>query len=173
MNLFKTLATNANIFDIPSDAAEDHTIVNPVNCVGVMGGGLAAVFKHKLEGTDYFSSYESACSKEEMRLGNCRIWEVPELAKDHFDFKYIIDFPTKDHWKSSSTIDMVSRGLVSLQYLQITHKISSLAIPRLGCGLGGLDWNLVRPMIYHQFDDSRGPWTKFSNSHTCMIYLWK
>jgi O-acetyl-ADP-ribose deacetylase (regulator of RNase III)/uncharacterized protein YwgA len=115
-----------------------HALINTVNCVGVMGKGIALEFKHRFP--DMFDDYVKRCMRREVRPG------VPYLYKTLLP-PQIVNFPTKDHWKSVSRIEDIEHGL---QYLLTHYKewgITSLAIPPLGCGSGQLEWRLVGPLI--------------------------
>jgi len=127
---------SGNIFDSNADA-----IVNAVNCVGVMGKGLALQFKKRFPNN--FKIYKESCTNQNLRPGNVLIYDQGELGKPRF----IINFPTKDHWKQPSEIGYIDSGLESLADATRKHNISSIAIPALGCGLGGLKWGDVRPRI--------------------------
>ena len=117
--------------------SECEVLVNPVNCVGVMGKGLALEFKQKYP--DMFKSYQEVCKTKALRLG------CPMFVKGAD--KSIVLFPTKYHWKEKSKIEAVKEGL---EVFVRGHKklgIKSVAFPKLGCGLGGLDWEEVRPIM--------------------------
>jgi uncharacterized protein YwgA/O-acetyl-ADP-ribose deacetylase (regulator of RNase III) len=132
-----------NIFDSPAQ-----TLVNTINCVGVMGKGLALEFKNRFP--DMFFDYEQRCKNRELRLGR------PYLYKSLFP-PYVLLFPTKDHWRSVSSLEAIERGL---QYVKAHYKdwgITSLAVPPLGCGLGELDWRIVGPTLYRQLRDLEIP----------------
>lgn len=116
-------------------------IVNTVNCVGVMGKGIALQFKKKWP--DNFKAYASACKSKEVKLGQMFTFELGALATPRF----IVNFPTKDHWRSTSKIEDVESGLQSLVEHIARLDIRSIAIPPLGCGLGGLSWSEVKPLI--------------------------
>lgn len=120
-------------------------IVNTVNCVGVMGKGIALQFKNKWPAN--FSAYASACKAGRVRLGTMFIYDAGAFVTPHF----IINFPTKDHWRGKSTLDFIHDGLVDLVAQIQRLNIKSIAIPPLGCGNGGLDWDVVRPMIVDAF----------------------
>lgn len=115
-------------------------IVNAVNCVGVMGGGLAKVFadKYPLMELDYIEY----CTLGLLRPGMLHTYQ-PNLTKD----PDIINFPTKDHFKNPSKLEYIDSGMERLSVLAITRNYMSVAIPALGCGLGGLDWSDVKPII--------------------------
>lgn len=129
-----------NILDSDCEA-----LVNPVNCVGVMGAGLALQFRQKYP--KMFAAYSIACGHEEVEIGKVWPWDDPMTGQR------IVNFPTKGHWRASSKWDWVDRGLEDLRRFIQRECIQSVAIPPLGCGLGGLDWNLVEPSItYHLHD---------------------
>ncbi len=116
-------------------------IVNTVNCVGVMGRGIALQFKKKFP--ENFKKYADACKREEVVPGKMFVFETSTLLGP----KYVINFPTKRHWRGSSSLEDVERGLDDLVKLIIEKNIKSIAIPPLGCGLGGLDWSVVKILI--------------------------
>jgi O-acetyl-ADP-ribose deacetylase (regulator of RNase III) len=126
--------------------AEADAIVNTVNCVGVMGKGIALQFKKKWP--ENFRAYEKACKAGKVRLGTMFVHDLGGLAsKPHF----IINFPTKDHWRGKSELSFIEEGLKDLVRVVREYGIRSIAIPPLGCGNGGLDWNVVRPLIEQAF----------------------
>ncbi len=120
-------------------------IVNTVNCVGVMGKGIALQFRNKWP--DNARAYELACKARDVRPGKMFVFDTGGLVKPHF----IINFPTKDHWKGRSKMEFIRDGLSDLISQIQRLKISSIAIPPLGCGNGGLNWNEVRPLIEQAF----------------------
>jgi len=122
-------------------------IVNTVNCVGVMGKGIALQFKKKWP--ENFRAYEAACKAKQVRPGRMFVFDSGGLVKPN----YIINFPTKDHWRGKSRIEFISDGLKDLINQVRRLDIRSIAIPPLGCGSGGLDWEKVRPMIELAFAD--------------------
>lgn len=121
-------------------------IVNTVNCVGVMGKGIALQFKNKWPAN--FTEYAAACKAGEVRPGRVFIHDLGGLVKPN----YILNFPTKDHWRGASKIEFIRDGLVDLVAQVRRLGIRSIAIPPLGCGNGGLDWADVRPMIEAAFE---------------------
>ena len=123
-------------------------VVNTVNCVGVMGRGIALQFKKNFP--DNFKAYEKACLDKQVKLGQMFVHETGKMMGP----KFIINFPTKNHWRAKSRIEDIEEGLEDLQLVIQTHQIKSLAMPPLGCGLGGLDWKLVRAAICNIFRDS-------------------
>ena len=116
-------------------------IVNTVNCVGIMGRGIALQFKNAWP--ENFKAYEAACKREEVQPGRMFVYEVGQLTTP----RYIINFPTKRHWRGKSRIEDIESGLKALVGEIRQRGIRSIAIPPLGSGLGGLDWNDVRPRI--------------------------
>ncbi len=125
--------------DILAEDAE--ALVNTVNCVGVMGRGIALQFKKAFP--DNFQAYSEACKRGEVQPGCPFLYETGELTNP----LYIINFPTKRHWRGDSRIEDIDTGLAALVVLIREHGIRSIAVPPLGSGLGGLDWNQVRPLI--------------------------
>ena len=125
--------------DILSEEAE--ALVNTVNCVGVMGRGIALQFKRAFP--ENFKAYEVLCKRNEMQPGCVFVFETGEL----FSPRYIINFPTKRHWRGKSRIEDIESGLVSLKKEIQSRGIRSIAIPPLGSGLGGLDWAEVRARV--------------------------
>lgn len=112
-------------------------LVNPVNCVGVMGKGLALEFKNKYPLN--FEIYKKACDNASFNIGNLLIVPV--------DNKFIVNFPTKKHWRNKSDLEFIKIGLEELKVAIKDFNIKSIALPKLGCGLGGLDWNEVFDLI--------------------------
>lgn len=131
--------------DIFIDQAE--AIVNTVNCVGVMGRGLALQFKNKYP--ENFREYQKACKQNFVKPGRMFVFETGELIGP----KYIINFPTKRHWKAKSKIEDIQSGLQDLVKTIEQYGISSVAIPPLGSGLGGLPWGLVKNEIIQALND--------------------
>lgn len=121
--------------------ADAEALVNTVNCVGIMGRGIALQFKNSYPAN--FKAYEAACAREEVQPGRMFVFETGMLTNP----KFIINFPTKRHWKGKSRMEDIESGLGALVEEVRTHGIRSIAIPPLGSGLGGLDWAEVRPRI--------------------------
>lgn len=117
--------------------SDAHALVNPVNCVGVMGAGLAEQFKRAYP--QNYEAYKRLARNGHIRPGNVYVYDVGP--------KYIINFPTKRHWRDASRIEDIDAGLSDLVKQISSRRIASIAIPPLGCGLGGLDWDVVRPRI--------------------------
>jgi len=125
--------------DILKSGAE--AIVNTVNCVGVMGRGIALQFKKAYP--QNFKYYADACKKNLVQPGQILVVEVENLVGP----KYILNFPTKRHWKDNSRMEDIELGLIDLIHVIQKYNIQSIAIPPLGCGLGGLSWADVLPKI--------------------------
>lgn len=125
--------------DILRDDSE--AIINTVNCVGVMGRGIALQFRNAYPGN--FKAYVKACQREEVQPGSMFVYETGALTHP----RYIINFPTKRHWRGKSRMEDIDSGLVALVQVLRERNIRSLAVPPLGSGLGGLDWTEVRPRI--------------------------
>lgn len=120
---------------------EVEAIVNTVNCVGVMGRGIALQFKKRFP--ENFKEYELACKHKEVVPGKMLVHETGSLIWP----KYIINFPTKRHWRGASRMEDIESGLKNLAEVISNLNIKSIALPPLGCGLGGLDWSEVRRCI--------------------------
>jgi len=125
--------------------ADVEALVNTVNCVGIMGKGIALQFKQAFP--DNFKAYQSACKKGEVCPGTMFIFPTKKLLNP----KYIINFPTKRHWKQPSKLEDIETGLVALIEEVQKLEIRSIAIPPLGCGNGGLRWEEVKPLITKSF----------------------
>ena len=120
-------------------------IVNTVNCVGVMGKGIALQFRNKWPANN--QAYEQACKAGQVKLGTIFVFDSGGLVKPNF----IINFPTKGHWRAKSEIRWIQDGLKDLITQVQRLKIQSIAIPPLGCGNGGLEWDDVRPLLVEAF----------------------
>lgn len=121
---------------------EVDAIINTVNCVGVMGKGIALQFKQKWP--ENFKAYVKACKENEVHTGRMFVHNLGKLAGKPY---FIINFPTKDHWRSPSKIEFIDSGLRDLVRVIRENDIRSIAMPPLGCGNGGLDWADVKPLI--------------------------
>ena len=117
---------------------ETDALVNTVNCVGVMGRGIALQFKKVFPKN--FKAYAAQCKRNEMHPGSVFVFETEQTVPP----RYIINFPTKRHWRGKSRIEDIESGLASLAKEIRARDIRSIAIPPLGSGLGGLDWSEVR-----------------------------
>lgn len=127
--------------------ADAQALVNTVNCVGVMGRGIALQFKKRFP--ENFKHYQLVCNEGRLVPGRMLVHDRGTFTNPRF----IINFPTKKHWRGKSDIEDVRSGLDALVAAVEEYEIGSIAIPPLGCGLGGLDWNEVRPLIEQAFRD--------------------
>ena len=127
--------------DISKSKAQ--TLVNTINCVGIMGKGIALKFKEQFP--DMFNDYVARCNRKEVRLGK------PYLFK-RLTPPWILNFPTKGHWRSVSRLEDIIRGLKHLLQHYKEWRITSLAVPALGCGQGQLQWKIVGPALYRYLD---------------------
>lgn len=121
-----------DIFKSPSQV-----LTSAVNCVGVMGKGVALEFKNRYP--QMFCDYKMKCEQGSVKLGQPYLWED--------DSAQVFNFPTKRHWRDNSLLQDIDDGL---KYLAASYEkmgIQSIAMPALGCGLGGLSWSEVRPLI--------------------------
>ena len=146
-------------------AADVAAFVNTVNCVGVMGRGIALHFKKAFP--ENFKAYAAACQREEVQPGRMFVFDLKTSTPaaevsgtmlwqgDLFDSgadreggpRYIVNFPTKRHWRDKSRMEDIESGLAALAHEIRKRNIRSIALPALGCGLGGLDWVVVRECI--------------------------
>jgi len=126
--------------DLLADDVE--ALVNTVNTVGVMGKGIALQFKRAFP--ENFKAYQAACKRGEIRLGQVQVVSTGRLTENP---RYIINFPTKNHWRSKSKLSDIRDGLIDLVDRIQDLGIRSVAVPPLGCGNGGLRWSDVRPLI--------------------------
>jgi O-acetyl-ADP-ribose deacetylase (regulator of RNase III) len=127
--------------------ANVEALVNTVNCVGIMGKGIALQFKQAFP--ENFKAYAKDCKKGEVRLGKMHVFHTDSL----FNPKFIINFPTKKHWKSKSKLKDIEHGLVDLVEVVKNNRIKSIAVPPLGSGLGGLNWQAVKELILSNFNE--------------------
>jgi O-acetyl-ADP-ribose deacetylase (regulator of RNase III) len=118
--------------------SEAKVLVNPVNTVGVMGKGLALEFKRQYPAM--FEQYRALCAAKQFHIVNLWLYKTPE--------KWILNFPTKQHWREKSRLEYVESGLQKFVSIYDDEGIISISFPMLGCGLGGLDWeNQVKPLM--------------------------
>jgi len=130
--------------------ADADALVNTVNTVGVMGKGIALQFRRAYP--DMFKAYTAAVKAGEVAVGRMHVWPTGLLSGP----RYVINFPTKEHWRGSSTLDFVETGLVDLVRVIRELEIKSVAVPPLGCGNGGLAWQDVEPLIINALDGLGG-----------------
>lgn len=131
-----------NLLDSRTEA-----LVNTVNTVGVMGKGIALQFRHQFP--ENYKAYKDAALRDEIVVGKVQVVPIHDMN----GIKYIINFPTKQHWRNPSKLSWIKEGLIDL-HLQIKkYNIKSIALPPLGCGNGGLNWDSVRPLIEQSLSD--------------------
>jgi O-acetyl-ADP-ribose deacetylase (regulator of RNase III) len=128
--------TQGNLLDAKVEA-----VVNTVNTVGVMGKGIALMFKERFP--ENYKAYAAACEAEEVKIGKMFVTAGVELSGP----KWIINFPTKTHWRKPTKLEWIRQGLEDLKRVIREKNIRSIAIPPLGCGNGGLNWQEVRSLI--------------------------
>jgi O-acetyl-ADP-ribose deacetylase (regulator of RNase III) len=128
-----------NLFDSDAEA-----LVNTVNTHGVMGKGIALEFKKRFLANYEF--YRQACEQGQVQIGKMLVFPTQSLQP-----QYIINFPTKQHWRGRSKLEYIQRGLQDLVCVVQQQGIRSIALPPLGCGHGGLRWEQVKPLIEQAF----------------------
>jgi len=137
--------TKGNLLESGTDA-----VVNTVNTVGIMGKGIALMFKEAFPAN--FREYEAACKRGAVRTGDMFVTERPSMLGAP---RWIINFPTKQHWRGEARLEWIQAGLEDLRRVIRDKNIRSIALPPLGCGNGGLDWRVVRPLIETALRDLR------------------
>lgn len=137
--------TRGNIVEADAEA-----LVNTVNCVGIMGRGIALQFRKAFP--ENYKVYRATCDRKQLHPGMMLVHDLGRLTNP----RYIINFPTKRHWKGMSRIEDIEAGLPVLVEEIRRRGIRSVAVPPLGCGLGGLSWSDVRPRIERAFQDLPG-----------------
>ena len=125
--------------------ADAEALVNTVNCVGIMGRGIALQFRKAFP--ENYREYRAACERKRVEPGMVFVHDLQRLANP----RYIINFPTKRHWKGRSRLEDIEAGLLALTGEVRRLGVRSIAVPPLGCGLGGLRWADVRPRIESAF----------------------
>jgi O-acetyl-ADP-ribose deacetylase (regulator of RNase III) len=126
--------------------AKADVLVNTMNCVGFMGRGIALQFGKAFP--EVLKAYESACRRGEIQPGKVQSYDLNRFDQPH----YVINVPTKRHWRGKSRMEDVEAGIAALVAEVRRLGVTSVAVPPLGCGLGGLDWNEVRPRIEQAFE---------------------
>lgn len=127
--------------------AKVDALVNAVNTVGVMGKGIALQFKYAFP--ENYVAYKQASERNEIVVGKVLVVPVNDLN----GVKFIVNFPTKQHWRNPSKLQWIKDGLKDLLEQIIKYDIKSIALPALGCGNGGLDWTVVKPVIEQYLSD--------------------
>jgi O-acetyl-ADP-ribose deacetylase (regulator of RNase III) len=125
--------------------ADAEALVNTVNTVGVMGKGIALQFRQAFP--ENYSFYRRACQRGDVTPGRMLVFETGKLTNPRF----IINFPTKRHWRGRARLKDIEEGLRDLVAVVLDRRIHAIAVPPLGCGNGGLDWNDVKPLIVEAF----------------------
>lgn len=139
---------SGDMFSEPAQA-----IVNTVNCVGIMGKGVALEFKNRWPAN--FKAYKKVCDAKELKPGQMFVFDTHELFATDGP-RYLVNFPTKAHWRAKSKLAYVEDGLDALAQAIKEYGIKSIAIPPLGCGNGGLDWADVKPLIVKRLGKLEG-----------------
>lgn len=134
--------TQGNLLEARAEA-----LVNTVNTVGVMGKGIALMFKERF--AENFRRYAAACKAKEVQTGKMFVTQVHELDGP----RWIVNFPTKQHWRTRSRMEWVVEGLQDLRRFLVEQQVKSIAIPPLGAGNGGLEWADVREQIERELGD--------------------
>ncbi|WPU94692.1 macro domain-containing protein [Mucilaginibacter sabulilitoris] len=135
--------TKGNLLDSGAEA-----LVNTVNTMGVMGKGIALQFKKAFPLN--YQLYREACQRGELETGQLLVVKDTNLLTGE---KTIINFPTKKDWKHPSKNEYIASGLIALRVFLEKSKLKSIALPALGCGNGGLDWQVVKPMLTGMLSD--------------------
>ena len=135
------LYSNGNLFDDLSQA-----YVNPVNCIGIMGKGIALEFKNRYP--NYFKYYVKMCNEQYLqKAGDVIIYTNSTLPK------FIISAATKTNWRNRSNVEIINNLLNCIKYIILDFGINSIAMPALGCGEGGLNWKQIQPLIEKNLSD--------------------
>lgn len=129
------LEMDGDLLKSPADA-----LVNPINTIGVMGAGLALLFKE--EYPDMFEWYKYLAERRILKTGQMTVWSTHRQTP-----RFIINFPTKNHWADPSRLEWIVAGCAGLLKTAQELELTSLAVPALGCGHGGLTWEKVKPVI--------------------------
>ncbi len=137
--------TQGNLLEAPVEA-----LVNTVNTVGVMGKGIALMFKEAFPGN--FRAYEDACKHKEVKIGHMFVTENRTFSGP----RWIVNFPTKKHWRQPSKLEWITEGLGDLRKFIQDNEIRSIALPPLVAGNGGLEWTEVRPELERVLGDLEG-----------------
>lgn len=127
--------------------ADVEALVNTVNTVGAMGKGLALLFKNKFPVNN--EMYVNGCRNSEVKTGEMFVVEITGPGT----LRYIVNFPTKEHWRNPSQMAWIEEGLIDLRRFILDNNVKSIAIPALGAGLGGLSWPAVKKEIENKLAD--------------------
>lgn len=136
-------------------------VVNPINCVGTMGAGLALEFKKRYP--QMFRFYVEACNKKEIKPGSVWPWRERRLEEITLpdgsvvlEPEWIMNFATKNHWSKPSKLEWIASGLDDLKNRVTMNGIESIALPALGCGYGGLNFDAVQTLVHEKLNDLPG-----------------
>lgn len=140
-----------NLFNTECEA-----LVNAVNCVGVMGAGIAKSFRTQFP--DMYCHYKTQCARGRLQLGQVLVW-----SHEEYDDMKVISFPTMHYPGEAASLDTIRDTMKPLRDAIVLHDIPSVAIPALGCGIGGLDWQDVRSVIVTGLAD-------LESTHTIELY---
>jgi O-acetyl-ADP-ribose deacetylase (regulator of RNase III) len=132
--------TTGNILESNAEA-----LVNTVNTVGIMGKGIALAFKNEFP--ENYKTYRKACENNQLKIGKVLLTTTGRITP-----KYIINFPTKEHWRAKSQLQFIIEGMKDLVNVIRKQRINSIAIPPLGSGNGGLDWKVVKEVILKELE---------------------
>lgn len=143
---------DGDFFDYDADIR-----INTVNCVGVMGAGVAFAFKNKFP--EMFNEYVLQCKKGEISPGKPAVWRSIDAQGKEIE---IINFPTKDHWRNKSKYEYIEKGLLWLSTYLDSKQGKIITLPALGCGHGGLDWEIVKKMIQDSLSENNNEILVFS-----------
>ena len=147
-------------------SSDCQTFVNTVNTKGIMGKGIALEFKKQFESTTMFADYRSRCERKVLRVGEPYLWkpltalqqpllldELPAAPSSGGLVKWVLNFPTKDHWRTQSKLPDIIRGLEVFSCSYKDWGVASIAFPALGCGNGGLEWRQVGPVMFRYLNN--------------------
>jgi len=139
--------TTGDMFSVPADIR-----VNTVNCVGVMGAGVALAFRNRYPAM--FREYAAACLRGEVRPGSLHVWTDGDIE--------VVNMPTKRHFRYPSTYEDVESGLAALRKHLSGRGRARVTLPAPGCGCGGLDWSRVSELIREHLADLDAEITAFA-----------
>jgi len=142
------ICSKGSIFDSGAEI-----IINPINCVGIMGAGLALEFNRRYPIMN--NVYKRMCHRKLIQLGKVWVWHEHEGPCGIEPCRYIVNFPTKDHWRDRSQLKWIAEGLDDFKNHSEILNAKSIAIPALGCGFGGLSFDNVRALVVDRFKEDK------------------
>ena len=154
--------TNVTVLAGDLSESKAHTLTNAVNTVGVMGKGIALGFKNRFP--DMFHDYVRRCENGDVQVGRPYVYKGPTPP-------WVLNFPTKGHWRTPSRFDDISNGLDHLISHCRSWEIESIAVPALGCGAGGLDWLVVGPLLHQCLSQLEIPVELYAPSESAVAQL--